>query len=126
MSEIYNGGITLGIGSYTLKRIASYTPTWSHEIETSFENWDFSTVETSKGRRFSADITTGNLTETEMSELLTVLMGRTFTFTSSEYTGTVKVTDAPKTYSVANISGRYSTCSFTVAATELSGTGGSL
>lgn len=126
MREIYNGGITLGIGDYTLKRISAYNPNWSHEIDTSFENWDFSMVEQSKGRRFSADITTGYLSDEEMNKLLKVLIGRTFTFTSPEYTGTVSVSKVPKTYKSANTAGIYCTCSFSVAAVSLEGSGGSL
>lgn len=126
MRNIYNGGITLGIGNYTLKCISAYVPNWSHEIETNFENWNFSTVEQSKGRRFSADITTGILSDEEITKLLKVLFGRTFTFTSPEYTGTVSVTKAPKTYNSANTAGIYCTCSFSVAAVSLDGTSGSL
>jgi hypothetical protein len=126
MREIYNGGITLGIGGYTLRSITSYVPKWSHEIDKSFENWDFSMVETAKGRRFSADITTGSLKKEEIDKLIKVLVGRVFTFTSPEYTGTVSVTSVPKTYRSANIAGVYCTCSFSVAAVSLDGTGGSL
>ena len=126
MREKYNGGITLGIGSYTLRCISEYKPKWSHEIERTFENWDFSMVEEAKGRRFSADITTGYLSEEETDKLIKVLIGRTFMFTSPEYTGTVSVTSVPKTYKVANTSGKVFTCSFSVAAVSLDGASGSL
>lgn len=126
MREIYNGGITLGIGSYTLRCISEYKPKWSHEIERTFENWDFSMVEKAKGRRFSADITTGYMSKEETDKLIKVLIGRTFTFTSPEYTGIVSVTSVPKTYKVANTSGKVFTCSFSVAAVSLDGTSGSL
>ena len=126
MRKIYNGGITLGIGDYTLRCISEYKPKWSHEIERTFENWDFSMVEEAKGRRFSADITTGYLSEEETDKLIKVLIGRTFTFTSPEYTGTVSVTSVPKTYKVANTSGKVFTCSFSVAAVSLDGASGSL
>ena len=126
MYEKYNGGITLGIGDYTLRCISAYAPKWTHEIEKSFENWDFSTEETSKGCRFSADITTGNLSEEETGKLIKVLIGRTFTFSSPEYTGIVKVDSIPKTYRVANTSGKVFTCSFSVAAVSLDGASGSL
>lgn len=126
MREIYNGGITLGIGSYTLRCISEYKPKWSHEILKTFENWDFSMVEEAKGRRFSADITTGYLSEEETDKLIKVLIGRTFTFTSPEYTGNVSVTSVPKTYKVANTSGKVFACSFSVAAVSLDGASGSL
>ena len=126
MREKYNGGITHGIGSYTLRCISEYKPKWSHEIERTFENWDFSMVEEAKGRRFSADITTGYLSEEETDKLIKVLIGRTFMFTSPEYTGTVSVTSVPKTYKVANTSGKVFTCSFSVAAVSLDGASGSL
>ena len=126
MRKIYNGGITLGIGDYTLRSISAYSPGWSHEIDTSFENWDFSTVEQSKGRRFSADITTGLMDDEEIAQLIKVLIGRTFNFTSPEYTGMVSVTKVPKTYKSANTAGIYCSCSFSVAAVSLESSGGSL
>ena len=126
MRETYNGGITLGIGSYTLRCISEYKPKWTHEIDKSFENWDFTMVEEPKGRRFSADITTGYLNEEEMNKLIKILIGRTFTFSSTEFTGTVSVVNVPKTYKVANTSGKIFTCSFSVAAVGLEGSGGSL
>ena len=126
MYEKYNGGISLGIGSYTLRCISEYKPKWTQEIDKSFENWDFIIDETSKGRRFSADITTGNLSEEEVNKLINVLVDRVFTFSSPEYTGTVSVTSVPKTYKVANTSGKVFTCSFSVAAVGLEGSGGSL
>lgn len=126
MREKYNGGITLGIGDYTLRCISAYAPKWTHEIEKNFENWDFSIEETSKGCRFSADITTGNLGEEDIGKLIKVLISRTFLFTSEEYTGVVSVLKVPKTYKVANVSGKVFTCSFSIAAVSLGGTGGGL
>ena len=126
MREKYNGGITLGIGSYTLRCISEYKPKWSHEILKTFENWDFSMVEEAKGRRFSADITTGLMDDEEIAKLINVLIGRTFKFTSPEYTGMVSVTKVPKTYKSANTAGIYCSCSFSVAAVSLESSGGSL
>ena len=126
MYEKYNGGITLGIGDYTLRCISAYAPKWTHEIDKSFENWDFSMEETSKGCRFSADITTGNLGEEDIDKLIKVLIGRAFPFASAEYTGMVRVAKVPKTYKVANTSGKVFACSFSVAAVSLDGTSGSL
>ena len=47
-------------------------------------------------------------------------------FTSEEYTGVVSVSKVPKTYKVANVSGKVFACSFSIAAVSLDGTGGSL
>lgn len=126
MAEIYNGGISLGIGDYTLKVISSYEPKWVFETEGEFENWDFSTVEIVKGKRFSASVSTGVLPEAEANKLLTVLKKRTFTFKSPEFEGTVRVSDIPKKYNSANVYGVFCSVSFTVAAVSLEGTSGSL
>ena len=124
--SVIDGGISLGIGGYTLKSISSYQPKWTHEIDKSFENWDFTTEETLKGKRFSADITTGELKSEEISKLINVLVGRTFEFKSPEYNGVVKVENVPKTYKSANNNGIYCVCSFSIAAVSLDGSGGSL
>lgn len=128
MSDKYNGGITLGIGDYTLKHISAYTPAFTHEYDSSnsFENFDFEQTDFYKGMRFSANITAGILAEAEMNKLWSQLSRHEFNFTSPEYSGMVKIINVPKKYESANRYGKFFSCSFSVAALALSGSSGGL
>lgn len=122
------GGISLGLGSYTLRLITAYQPKWTHVYDSSnsFQNWDFSQVNTYKGIQFSAQIQTSALPEEEYKSLIKVLQSRIFDFVSDEYTGQVEITDAPSTLISATAQGKFWTLNFTVTATSVSSGSGSL
>lgn len=128
MSDLYNGGISLGIGDFCLKHIGSYEPKWTHEFDSgnSFENFDFETVSAYKGRRFSASITTTAIPKAEADELMKALYSHRFQFTSPEFSGLVEIQGGSKPYVSSTRYGTFCTVSFSVAAVSLVGTGGFL
>lgn len=122
------GGASIGIGTYTLKFIKSYNPKWTHiyDESNSFLNWDFAESRTYKGTRFSATIQTSSMPEEEYRKLLKVLQSRVFTFKSDDYEGNVEIAEAPVSLINSNEIGKYYTLNFTVTATTLDNSSGSL
>lgn len=128
MSDIYNGGISLKIGDFTLKHVGSYEPKWTHEFDSgnSFENYNFEKITVYKGRRFSANVTTTPIPKAEADALMQVLYSHRFNFECPEFTGLVEIESGTKPYVSANRYGTYCTVSFSAAAVSLSGGSGSL
>lgn len=124
MSDVYNGGITLKIGDYTLRKVSKYTHSYEI-IKEKFQNWDLTVNEKVKGSRFKASITTGALTPEELSALRTQLLKNTFDFVSDEYSGAVTVDGISAPLEVANTHAKYYKVSFNVSAVAVtSGSGG--
>lgn len=68
MAKVYNGGITVTVGNYTIDVIKSYAIQTTVEAET-FTNWDNSTASIFRGYRYSVNVSTGWMTEEEMKAL---------------------------------------------------------
>lgn len=122
MSDIYNGGITLNIGDYTLKKISSYD--FSFELITdSFETYDYNLVTVPKGQRFKASVST-QLYPAEALKLKNALFAREFHFVSPDFSGMVQLTAFNETLTGANFTGRTYNISFAVSAVAVTGGSG--
>lgn len=126
MSDIINGGITITLGSYVLKQISQYSPSWGFEENETFENWDYSQITIPKGRRFQLSVTANNLNSERKNALMNALFERTFVIICPDYTGTVRVTNVSLPIKKATRFGTWYTVSFSVAAVGLEGSGGGL
>ena len=120
----YNGGISVKLGSYTLKCINSYEASWSDETE-EFENWDYSTVTLYKGRRFKLSVS-AILEESGKDDLITALSAHTLNIVCPDYEGEVAINSVSAPIQSSNFMGTYYKISFSATATELSGSSGSL
>lgn len=122
------GGINIVLGTYTLTLIKSYAPKWTHIFDesNSFQNWDFSESKTYKGKRFSATVQTAAMPEAEYKKLLSVLQSRIFNFKSEDYEGTVEIVEVPATLESANGQGNFYSVNFSVTATTIDSSSGSL
>ena len=125
ISEKYNGGITLKIGNYSLKRISSYSPSWEQVTE-QFTAYDYSTVSIYKGSRFKLNVTSGYLTPDELSQLRSALLTHNFVLTCPDFSGAVILESCSAPLEHANIYGKFYTVSFAVSAVNLTGGSGSL
>lgn len=128
----YNRGITVSVGyiqSGTQRYIdivtESYQPHWQTVTE-SFEKYDYSTVSIFKGNKFSASVTTGLLTKSEMVALRNALLVNNFTFKCPEFTSGVSVQTSSISFPTAadNYGTEYYQMSFDVAAVALTNSGG--
>ena len=126
MSDIINGGITITLGTYELKQISQYSPSWNYEEKETFEGWDFSEVTVPKGRRFQLTVTANNLSPERKDALMKALFKRQFNIVCPDYTGIVRVTSVNLPIKTATRFGTWYTVSFSVAAVGLEGSGGSL
>ena len=125
MSDKYNGGITIKIGSYPLKKISSYSPSWE-QVADSFTTHDYRNISKFKGMRYSLSVTTGYLTPEELAELQKALFAHSFTIETPEFTGAVILKSCSAPLQHANIYGIYYKVSFAVSAVSLTGGSGSL
>lgn len=125
MSDRYNGGISVKIGSYSLKKISAYSPTWEIITDT-FTAYDYKNVSVYKGRRFKLNVTTGYLTPDELHALQTALFAHSFTIVTPDFTGAVLLDSCSQPLAHANIYGKYYTVSFAVSAVAVTGGSGSL
>lgn len=125
MSDRYNGGISVKIGSYQLKKIAAYVPSWEI-VKDTFTAYDYRTVSVYRGRRFKLSVTTGYLTPDELHALQTALFAHSFTIVTPDFTGAVLLDSCSQPLEHANIYGKYYTVSFAVSAVALTGGSGSL
>lgn len=123
--DIYNGGITLGIGNYTLKKISSYSHGYE-DVSNKFTGYNYTTVSQFIGRRFKASIRTGHLTEDELNELKTALFAHTFNFVSNEFSGMVMLDGFDVSLTNSNIYAKLYTVSFSVSAVAVTGGSGGL
>ena len=108
--------------TFTMDTVSSYDPEWQWEDET-FENYDYSTVTLSKGRRFSCTLTTGLLDSTDLAGLRAVLIHRKLTFICPDYPSgiTVYVQSVSQPMAASNIYGTYSRITMTLAAVSVDG-----
>lgn len=140
MSENYNGGIALelvkGTADVQIQTVQSYDVSYTTESE-SFQTWDHSTYTLYKGDRFTANITTGVMTLSDMSALRNFLLTKKeFTMYCPEYpkvegqtaTGgiSVRLVSISQPLEVANYGRTYYRLSFSVAAVGLINNGGGL
>lgn len=125
MSDRYNGGISVKIGSYSLKKISVYSPSWEI-VKDTFLSYDYRTVSQYRGRRFKLSITTGYLTPEELAELQSALFTHTFTITTPDFTGAVLLDDCSQPLEHSNSYGKYYKVTFAVSAVALTGGSGSL
>jgi hypothetical protein len=135
---MYNGGITLAISrtnttALTISTVTSYQPSWE-TVSESFEQNDPSlgTYTLYRGDRFTASVTTGILTLSEMETLRSALLQHEFTLYCPEFPATqsgggifVRLTSLSQPLEVANYGRKYYRMSFAVAAVALIN-GGSL
>lgn len=126
MSDVVNGGISIKLGSYTLRQISQYSPSWAFEEKETFENWDYTQVTVPKGRRFQLSVTANNMSPERKDELMNALFARTFSLICPDYSGMVKVTSVGNPLKKAGRFGKWYTVSFSLAALELKDSGGSL
>lgn len=125
MSEAYNGGISLKIGSYILKKVSTYSPSWEQVTE-QFTAYDYSTVSIYKGSRFRLNVTSGYLTPDELCQLRSALLTHNFVLECPDFSGNVILENCSAPLEHANIYGKFYTVSFAVSAVSLTGGSGSL
>ena len=121
----FNGGITLGIGDYELKKIIKYDPKFTPE-EDKFTAYNYKNISNFKGMRFTASIQCGLMEEEELAELQNALFSHTFTFTSSEFTGAVILEGYSPNLVHANVFGKHYRPTFNISAVALVGGSGGL
>lgn len=126
MSDIINGGITITLGTYVLQQVSQYSPSWTFEDKDGFENWDYTQINITKGRRFQLAVTANNLSPERKDALMKALFDRQFTIECPDYTGIVRVTSVNLPIKTATRFGTWYTVSFSVAAVGLVGSGGGL
>lgn len=140
MSKTYNGGIKLELvstTSATIDTIQNYDVSYQTESE-SFQQYDYSTYTIYKGDRYTANITTGVMSLSDMTALRNFLLTKKeFTMYCPEYpkiingqtvTGgiSVRLTSLSQPLEVANYGRIYYRLSFSVAAVGLINNGGGL
>lgn len=125
MTEVYNGGLSVKLGTYTLKIIGAYDVTWEQVTDGGFTNWDFTEIDGYQGMRFVVSIST-KIPAAEKDKLMSALFKREFTIDCPDYKGNVKVTSLTQPVAHSNIFGTYYTVGFTAAATALTGGSGGL
>lgn len=125
MNEKFNGGITLKIGEYTLKRLSQYKPSYDYEKD-SFPMYNGTVCEKLKGIRYRASVTTGIMDDKEINELKTALSGHKVHFTAPDFDGDVYIQSVGKPLEVANDGRKYYRMTFAVSAVALTGGSGCL
>lgn len=121
----YNGGITLKIGDYELKKISSYSHRYE-DVSEKFEGYNYTAVSKLVGRRFKASIRTGHLSEDELNELKSALFAHTFNYESNEFSGMVTLDGFDVSLTNSNIYAKLYTASFSISAVALIGGSGGL
>ena len=133
MYKTANGGITITAGDYEIKQINAYS--CGYETVTAsggeqFENWDFTTVpdpeETEQRERFTANVTSSNLSEEDKAALITALAPRVIEFTCPDFSGKVKISNVKISLQRANRYCKLYSVSFSAAAVEDTAVSGGL
>lgn len=121
----YNRGTTVTVGTIPIVT-ERYEPSWQTVTET-FEKYDYSTVSVFKGNKFSASITTGLMTKSEMQTLRDALLVNSFTFKAPDLPsdGIAVQTSSISYPTAADLYGtQYYQMSFSIAAIALTNSGG--
>lgn len=121
----YNRGITVTVGTISIVT-ESYQPQWQTVTE-SFEKYDYSTVSIFKGNKYTASVTTGLLTHSEMIALRNALLVNSFTFKAPDLPTaglTVQTTNISNPTAADLYGTEYYQMSFSIAAVALTNSGG--
>ena len=107
--EVLNGGYSVEIGSYTLRNIGGYAPSWNNVYdENSFTDWHGNTQKFLKGRQFSLKITTGPLDWEDYNSLVTALKNKSIEVSCPDFNGKCYCDNIPADLTQANfLSTRY-------------------
>jgi len=119
--EKTNGGYTVTIGSYSLKHIGEYSPSWVkvYDTQNSFTDYAGNEVKILKGLQFSLKLTTGRLTATDYNTLVTALKDEDITVSCPDFSGECICDDIPGNLVQANSVGTRYKVSFTLTAKEI-------
>lgn len=119
--EIRNGGISVTLGTYTLRRIKSFESSFEPEYDSqnSFTNFDGTVHDAFIGSRYNVNIKAGPFEVSEVSGLMNALKSHTFTMESTDFSGKVRVTKCSQPYHSANFMGKYVFVDFSLAAVGL-------
>ena len=121
----YNRGMSVTVGSIPIVT-ERYEPQWQPVTET-FEKYDYSTVSIFKGNKYTASVTTGLLTQSEMIALRNALLVNSFTFKAPDLPteGIAAQTTSISNPTAADLYGaKYYQMSFSIAAVALTNSGG--
>lgn len=128
--EVLNGGYTVEIGSFTLRNIGGYEPSWEnvYDTENSFTDWLGNTQKILKGKQFSLKISTGGLDTEDYNALVEALKAETIAVSCPDFEGDCYCDNIPASLAKANFTGVRYKANFTLIAKELdlSGSGGGL
>lgn len=89
MAKIYNGGRSVSIGGVSVKILDGYSPQWTKEYKDSFTTWDGRIVKQLTGIRFSLQISSHNLTASEIDAIKTALDQEEIDLVCDEFSGKV-------------------------------------
>lgn len=87
--EVYNGGYSITIGSFTLRLITSYEPRYSNVYDTAntFTDYQGNTVKPLMGKQFSLSMKTGGMSVADYNSLVTELKKNTITVACPDFSG---------------------------------------
>lgn len=126
MGQVYNGGLSITIGTYKLDIIGAYNVTWEDVDDGSgFVNWDYTQVDGYVGRRFVLSVT-ADVSPEDKDDLMAALYSRHTTLICPDYEGNVIISGVSQPVKRANIFGTCYSVSFTATATAISGGSGGL
>ena len=89
MAKIYNGGRSVTIGGVSLKIIDGYNPAWTKEYKDSLTTWDGRIIKQLTGIRFSLQISSHNLTASEINSLKSAVEAEEIYLKCDEFDGKV-------------------------------------
>lgn len=120
-NESLNGGYTLQIGSFTLRILGGYSPSWEnvYDTENSFQNFDGSEEKVLLGIRFSIKIDIKRMLPDDFNALVTELKKHTIALECPDFEGDCYCDNIPGDLKQANYNGVRYGVSFTLIAKNL-------
>lgn len=120
-NEVLNGGYTIQIGSYTLRMLGGYSPSWEnvYDAENSFQNFDGSEEKILKGIRFSLKIEIKRIMPDDFKALVTELKKPTISVQCPDFEGDCYCDNIPGDLKQANFNGVRYGIGFTLIAKSL-------
>lgn len=120
-NEVLNGGYTLQIGSFTLRILGGYSPSWEnvYDTENSFQNFDGSEEKLLLGIRFSLKIDISRIMPEDFNALIEELKKPTIALECPNFTGECYCDSIPGDLKQASFYGVRYGVSFTLTAKSL-------
>lgn len=120
-NESLNGGYTLQIGSFTLRILGGYSPSWEnvYDTENSFQNFDGSEEKVLLGIRFSIKIDIKRMLPDDFKALAAELKKPTIALECPDFEGDCYCDNIPGDLKQANFNGVRYGVSFTLIAKNL-------